>query len=348
MNTVSPLQSIPLAGKISDQPARPQQPAAILETGNILKAVVIESRPDNRILLQIGENQLLARSEVALKTGQTLQLQLVSTSPQFELKIVSDSLQQLLGRTLTLAGNTINITDLFPLLQQQPGLFGGLSLQSRQTLESFFSLSQNDLSGKDSGAVLSQLLDRLGLSLENLLARGETATASSTLKAALLEILHNFTNDGKASELAGKALSTLEFFQLAQLHADSGQQLIFPLPFPFLEQGFLLIEKRRDEQGGSGRPGEKEEHRFSLHLKMTDIGSLRIDFFHTPEGLFIRFHADSQEKADFIAGFSQDLKDAISGGPILNLSFAADAEDPVAELVRHLVPEGKAVIDTTA
>ena len=348
MNTVTPLQSVPYFGKTSDLSGRPPQPAALPETGTIIKAVVIESRPDNRILLQVGENQLLARSEVALKPGQTLQLQLVSTSPQIELKIVNDVLQQSLGRTLTLAGNTINITDIFPLLQQQPALVDSLSLLSRQTLESFFSLQQSDLSGDDSGALLRQILNRLGLSLENLLAQGETTRASSTLKAALLEILHNFMTENTTSELISKSLSTLEFFQLAQLQADSGQQLIFPLPLPFLEQGFLLIEKHQDDQSGSGRPGEKDEYRFSLHLKMSDIGNLRIDFFHTLEGLFIRFHADSQEKADFIAGFGQDLTEAISDGPILSLSFAAGAEDPVAALVRHLVPEGKAVIDTTA
>lgn len=348
MNTITPPQSVPFFGKSSDQSGRPLQPAAILETGKILKAVVIESGPDNRILLRIGDNQLPARSEVALKPGQTLQLQLVSTSPRFELKIVNDTLQQLLGRSLTLVGNTINISDLLPLLQQQPALLGGLSLHSRQALESFLSLQQTDLSGDDSGALLKQLMDRLGLSLENLLARGETDKASFTLKAALLELLHGFMRESQASETVGKALSTLEFFQLAQLQADSAQQLIFPLPLPFLDQGFLLIEKRQDEHGGSGRQDEEVEYRFSLHLKMSDIGSLRIDFYHTPEGLFIRFHADSQEKADFIAGFSQDLVGAISDGPVLSLSFAADAEDPVTELIRQLAPEGRAVIDTTA
>lgn len=348
MNTIAPIQSPPLLGRtFSQQPGQSISSILQPEAGQLLKATVVTSSPDNHVLLQIGENQLVARSEIPLRPGQTLQLQIVSTSPQFELKIVNDTLQQLNGRPLTLVGNSIDITVLYTLIQQQSSLFEGLSLNSKQTLESFLQLQQTTIGTDGSGASLKQAIDRVGLSLESLLARGDGSKASSTLKAALLEILQNITVHNQASDNATKTLTTLEFFQLAQLHADSGQQLIFPLPLSFIEQGFLLIEQKEDEQGSNGTY-ENQEHRFSLHLKMSDIGNLRVDFLHNAEGLFIRFYADSQEKAEFIATFSEELKQAISETPILGLSFAAGAEDPAVELIRLIVPEGKPVLDTTA
>jgi hypothetical protein len=353
MNIISPLQSLQLFGKPSTQPAttvageKPSLDTLLPNPGQLLKAVVLEARTDNRFLLQIGDNQLLAKSDVPLRPGQALQLQLLSTTPQLELKIVSDTLNQFLGRSLTLVGNTIDISTLFQSLQQPASIFNSLSLHTQQALNNFFSLQKNDLSGGDGGTVLKQLVDKLGLSLENILSRGENAKAASSLKAALLEVMHNFQNKGNIGENAGRLLGTLEFFQLAQLHADTTQQLIFPLPLSFLEQGFLLIERRQDED--SDKKGyDEQEYRFSLHLKLTDIGNITVDFLHNQEGLFIRFHTDSQEKADFIATFSDELKEAISDTPILGISFAADAEDPATELIRHIIPEGKSVLDTTA
>ena len=40
--------------------------------------------------------------------------------------------------------------------------------------------------------MLKQLIDNLGLNLEHLLAKGDKNAAAQTLKAALLELAHNF------------------------------------------------------------------------------------------------------------------------------------------------------------
>lgn len=347
MNIITPLQSTTLPGQITPQAGTEPRAPLPFQPGQLLKAVVIEARPDNSILLKIGDNQLTAKAEVALKPGQSLQLQLTSTSPQLQLKIVGDTVNQFLGRSLTLVGNTIDVNGLFQTLQQPSSLFNSLSLSSKQALENFFSLQQSNLGSSSGGNAVKQLVDRLGLSFENAIARGDTGKAASTLKASLMEILATFTKGSQASEGASKLLATLEFFQLAQLHTDTSQQFIFPLPLPFLEQGFLLIDRK---PGGEEESGEykDEEYRFSLHLKMTDLGNMRIDFFHSQEGLFIRFHADSKEKAEFISTFSDQLKEVITDTPILGLSFAADAEEPATELARLIIPEGGSVLDTTA
>lgn len=350
MKSISPLQSIAQYSKATTPSARSAHgPAPLPEPGHLMKATVIEARPDNSVLLQIGDNRLLAQSDTPLRPGQSLQLQLVSTSPQIELKIVNDTLQQFLGRPLTLAGNTIDIRELFSLLQQPKSLLEGLTLHSRQTLETFYSLQQSAITQDKvgSGGILKQLVDQLGLGFERLLSEGNGAKGGMTLKAVLLELLASFKADKNIRDSASRSLATLEFFQLAQLHSEGPQQFIFPLPLPFLQQGFLLVEKREDDDGSSSGGYDNQEYRFSLFLKMRELGNLRIDFFHSQDGLLIRFHADSEEKANFIAGYSDDLKMALSDSPLLGISFGTEAPDPAMELIRRIVPEGRSIFDTT-
>jgi hypothetical protein len=220
-----------------------------------------------------------------------------------------------------------------------------LTPATRNVLSDFAALQQKPLSGDDSGAILKQLIDRLGMSLERMLAAGDKESAGNTLKAALLEMSAGFKGADAVAEHTNRILTTLELFQLAQVHADGDRQFLFPLPLPFIEQGFLLI----DNQGREGEPREydSDEIRFSLHLTMSEIGHLRVEFFHTSDGLYVRFHAESPEKSDFLARFSDDLKQTISEVPLLSLTFAGDAGDPVGELMRLIVPPGQSVVDTT-
>lgn len=346
MKTVTPLQTVTPVGPTTPRSGGRTQATELPRSGQIFKATVLEARPDSRFLLGFGDSHLLARSDAALKPGQVLQLQVLSTTPQIELKIVSDTLNQFIGKSITLIGKNIDISSLYQsLTNTSPPVLDSLSLTSRQTLENFFALQHTPLSGDEGGTILKQLIDRLGLSLEHMLARGDTTKAPATLKAALLELQHGFKNAENIAENTSRILATLELFQLAQLHVESGRQFIFPLPLPFIEQGYLMIDRDQEHDTTENSSGE-QELRFSLHLTMKDIGNLRIDFFHSAEGLFIRFHADSAEKADFVFQYSQELKDAISGVPLLGLSFAGDAEDPVGNLVRSLVPEGTSMLNT--
>ena len=200
------------------------------------------------------------------------------------------------------------------------------------------------MEGKDGGVILKQLIETLGLNLEQLLAGGNKNGAVNTLKAALLEIAHSFNSGSNIAEMTNKLLATLELFQLAQLQLGNSTHLIFPLPLPFIEQGYLIIEQ--NEKDSKSNDSASSEKRFSLHLTVSDLGNLQIDFLKNLEGLIIRFRAGDQEKADFIETFSADLKKAISDIPLINLSFSSDAPDPIHDLLRQLVTEGNSILDT--
>ncbi len=235
-----------------------------------------------------------------------------------------------------------------PLLQSagqfSPTVLASLDPVTRNVFESFFATQQSILGGKDGGAALKELIGRLGLNLEHLLARGDKDGAAQTLKAALLDLAHTFAGSEKIAEGTGRLISALELFQLTQVHSGTDNNYILPLPLPFVEQGYLLIERDgRDSESGGQDPAGK---RFSLHLTMSDLGNLRIDFLRNAEGLFIRFAADSKEKAEFLAGFEDELQSSITTAPLIGLSFSGGAPDPISDLIRRLVPEGRSILDT--
>jgi hypothetical protein len=347
MDTIAPLPSVLPIGSATSQGRERSHGQQLPETGKVFKAEVLEAMGNNRFVLEIGGNRLTATSEAQLAVGQVLQLQVTKTEPQIQLKIINDTLNHFAGRSLTLLGKSIDLTALMAAAEKlSPQPLPLLTPTSRNVLESFFSLQQHTLGDKDGGAVLKHLVENLGLNLEHLLAKGDKEAAVQTLKAALLEIAHSFGSAEQLAKVTHKILATLELFQFAQIQTGSESQVIFPLPLPFVEQGYLTIDRQDD--GKDSNQSEALESRFSLHLTMSELGNLRIDFLHNLEGLFIRFHMDTQEKADFIASFGDELKAAVTDSPLIGLSFSGDATDPINDLIRQLVPEGRSMLDTKA
>ncbi len=344
MDIINPPSSIAFVGHATSQGKGRGQGQLSPPLGQLLKALVVEARGDNRFILDIGGQRLTASSEAKLSVGQTLQLQVTKTEPTIELKIVAGTDNLLTGKSLALLGKNIDLGALFAAMKGlTPPPLTLHSPTSRATIEEFFSLQQSDL-GDQGGATLKRLVDTLGINLEHLLARGDKDAASRTLKAALLEVIQVFSSAEDLAETTQKILTTLELFQLVQLQSGSPTQLIFPLPLPFVEQGYLLVDQ---EQPGEGDHGDKPwENRFSLHLTMSELGHLRIEFLRNQEGLFIRFFADSDDKARFLADYDGELKTAIADTPLLGLSFSSGASDPVQDLLRRVVPLGQSLLDT--
>ncbi len=348
MNTINPLTPIPYVGSSTSQTGGQTKGQNQPQQGQSFQATVVETKPDNTFTLDIAGNRISARTEVPLSVGQTLHLQVVATSPKVELRIISDTMKQFLGHSLTLIGKNIDLTSLMSSLQKAPfSPLDTLSTSSRQTLESFHTLQQTDLTDKNGGDVLKQLVDRIGLSFEALLARGNKESLSQTLKSALLEIAHLFKGAGEIAETTNRLLGTLELYQLAQLQLAKENIFIFPLPLPFVEKGYLLIEDYKQDQDKDGEEGT-DTLNFSLHLTMKELGNLRVDFLQHPEGLFLRFNCDSQEKCAFFQTYSEDLLSAHTDPPILGISFSDNAEDPASELLKHLIPDGRSIVDTKA
>jgi hypothetical protein len=347
MDPIAPLSPATVIGSAtsgaSGQQYNPQQQ---MQHGQTMQALVVEAAGDNKFILDIGSNRFLAQADsVTLSPGQTLQLEVSATTPQLELKIISAPLQQYLGRSLTSIGQNIDLTALFQLLQQSPNPpIETLSAASIQVLEDFFALQQRPLTSSEGENILRQMIDTVGLQMEAKLNRGLKEEGGSTLKAALLEIAHLFGESEKIGETAKALLSTIESFQLNQLRLNQDNALILPLPFPFLNQGYLLIDQN---QGQETEDQQQNKHvHFSLHLALTGLGNIQIEFLQAEDGLWMRFNCDSQEKADFVSQFSDELRQQLADIPLHSLSFTGTANDPGTDLIRLLVPPGQSLLNT--
>ena len=247
------------------------------------------------------------------------------------------------------------LTELAFLVKGPEGLFRPAGADSLQGGLSTRSQAEVVLTGRDGtagpgskgGELLQQLVERLGLKLEGLLAAGNTEEAVQTVKFALLELVQNSAEQGRLAEGGRQALNTIEFFQLAQLQAIRQDALVVPLPLPFLEQGYLLIENDREQTGGEGTARETAR-RFSLLLKLTPLGNLRIDFLATGDGVYIRFNCASKEAADYLATLKSDLDSAIASTAVHGVSFSESGEDPLGALLRKIRAGADSLVDTNA
>ncbi len=181
--------------------------------------------------------------------------------------------------------------------------------------------------------ILSQLL---GLNLEAELLRGRTREALSSLKLALLGERQQLGSEGE------DALHRLELFQVCRSRFAESNQLFFPLPFPFLEEGFLLV----DDDGQAEDPDrQNSKRRFSLYLRLSALGNVRVDMLQEASGLLLRIACEDQERASFLESLGDQLRERLQGGRIKGVNFTLGARAPARELIEKLVPRTKGMLD---
>ncbi len=345
MTPINALSAIKPAGSATSDTSGRQQFQQQARPGQTLTATVLEPAGNNRFYLDILGQKILAQSDrVSLSSGTRLDLEVISTKPLLELKIISKNPELFFGKTLTLLGKNIDISGLFQSIKTgTPPLFTQLSPSSQQGVKEFNDFQQTVVGDKDGGPHLKGLLDRLGLTLEALLAGGNKTPAAQSLKAALLEIASLVKGGGELADATNRLLGTLELYQLAQLRLSSENLLMFPLPLPFLDNGYLLVEK---DDSSKDDTTDTDTLRFSLHLSLEPLGNIEIIFLQLEEGLYIRFACESKTKKDFANSHSDTLKEMISSTEVLGLSFTDTSGNPTNDLIQQLVPHGKSMLDT--
>ena len=345
MNTITPLTGVtPIGSSLTDSGKGAGGFTGTPGKGELFKAIVLEARSNNTFLLDFSGKQITAFSKAPLATGQKLDLQVTATSPQIELRIVTDTQSIFQGKPVSLLGNPIDLQLLFKAIKTTtPSPFETLTQFSTKTLQTFLSFDQGKLLGNESGSLLKQLIDRLGISFEKLISQGRQNDAQSTLKSALLELAATYKGAGDLAEATNFVLNTLEMYQLAQLNLEKDGIFIFPLPFSFLKQGYLLITDH--SRGQEGKEDERE-NRFTLNLSLEELGNLRIELLQTTTGLYLRFVSNDIEKIEFIKKYTDNLLPQLLNVPIRGLSFAVEAIDPASDLIKQIIPSDESLVDT--
>ncbi len=202
--------------------------------------------------------------------------------------------------------------------------------------------------------LLRQLVQGLGLDMERLLAKGDIQAAAKGLKFQLLRQIeegqarleHDLQagDKGKSGEESAllrqvgeshQALQSINFLQVLQVNLDREGMLMLPLPLSFLEQGYLLLEDYQRQKTAENEDGENEAARFSILMKLSALGNVRVDFLQSEEDVYIRFHTASAEINQLFQESQQELQDGLLPLHLQGVSYAAEpAGDPLAALLR--------------
>ncbi len=329
MSGINPLAATaPVAPLAAWQPPREGRDHN-LRMEQIVRAAVAEGGQD-RVLLEFGQRRFWAETATPLKTGQTLTLQVAALAPRLELRVVEDPVAERLGRLLHLLGGKWPLPEVL-------GSLGGTELTAAGNTSVFAPLLALLSAGQTpSGDALRELLAHFDGSADPAKGEGEAGVFRQALAAAHRQL--SAAADPRAEDVV-RLLQHLDLALLCQARLAQSGLDFFPLPLPFLEYGYLLAERRRP-------PREEETSgKLSLHLTLTGLGHLRIDFLHEPQGLFLRFCCSSPQTLSFIAQFHTELTESFRQVP-LRVAFVAGAEDPVQTLVRSLLPAGAGVLNT--
>ncbi len=311
--------------------------AEMLRQGNITaKATVVEAQGDNKTLLRIGGESFVLQGRMGAEPGEQKLLQLQSLQPTVNFLPVNAEGVANTEQPLLLANQNQTLPALLKALQLP--LFTGLDrLQDgqQQLLRNLQSLHPDELQKPGSGEILKTNLEHLGLRSEALVAAGKGEEAAGQLKTVLAEVMKVFQGQEEISGGAGRLLATLENSQVLQLHLHNSNALLFPLPFSFLEKGYLMIEQEEGQKGG----GEKEDDTLActLHLCLEGLGNIRVRCVQGKDSIRIAFFLDSREKADFVSEFGDELEQSISSAPLLSLSFAGGAVSPGSALLQNIL-----------
>ncbi len=228
-------------------------------------------------------------------------------------------------------------------------IFTGLDLlqnPQQQLLKTLADLNPAKLQEPGAGVILKSSLEQLGIRSESLVAKGRAHEAAGQLKTVLADIARIFQGQKEISVPASRLLATLENNQVLQAHFQNGNNLIFPLPFSFLEQGYLSV----DQDGGQDREGLESAKDLSctIHLNMEGLGNMRIRCVQNKEAVRVAFFLDSQEKVDFVASHGDELVEGVSSAPLLSLSFAKGVDSPGAALIQNVLAAEQGIVSTSA
>ncbi|MBW1778159.1 MAG: hypothetical protein JRJ54_11285 [Deltaproteobacteria bacterium] len=298
----------------------------------IVQATVAEGGME-RVILKIKDHRLAADTKVPLRTGQRLNLQVMATSPQIHLRIMEEAELRHLFRLLHSFGRSIRLA---PFLEDA-------APDAKGVFQHLLRLLGSD-PVEIEGMVLARLWRDLGLNMETLLAQGRGMEALSGLKAQLLMRMNEQGNNTE-TEKAAALLEHINLFQLCRYRLAQENVVFLPLPFEFLEQGYLLAERQRRREDREEDPGGADDTgaavwKMNLNLKLSVLGNLEIQLLFEGQVLRMRILCEDPRTARIVSAAMDRLSLQLTTVSLFSCSVDAGARDPVMTLLERLAPEG--------
>ncbi len=333
---------------------QPGQQAANIQAGNLTNALLTavlqalqgppgQTSADIQSLKPLLQQMSESAAKESLSASQLNQFQQIiqSNNPQIY-ATEHESLGVNLTRLQALLNTIGKAQPQNSLLSRQLFNFfnNSLTFFPSQELCSILELSVNTdtlhrQAATDADNQLQQLIQRLGLNMEQLFAEGKNQQAQATLKFALLELNQHMGEEFRPQQSpSSQLLQTVDLYQMIQLRL-AGESLFFlPLPFSFLEQGFLLIDNEESLSQEHERP---EARTYSLHLSLEGLGNLKIEVRQLDNRASIHIYTEDREKLNFIKEESGNLQSQLSAVELHSLQFTVQKEKPVNTLISKVL-----------
>lgn len=197
------------------------------------------------------------------------------------------------------------------------------------------------------GVQVQQLIERLGMNMERLLAEGRRQEAVQTLKYALLELGQHLPTEDKAATQADQMVKSIELYQLLQIRLASESLLFLPLPFSFLDQGYLVVDAEQQKNGQKESNGQRASA-YELHLQLEGLGNIQINLRKENDRLALTFYAQDAERVRFLAGFRDELERWLTSADLESVQFLVGAREPIKMLLERIVQGVTGMVDTRA
>jgi|GEM_PF-1165760 len=301
------------------------------------QAAPTQAAPTQAATIGVGSLQDLQQQSSALQVPAT------ATPPPAE---VVEGISQLLSQVRQLqeekGGLTSDLTGrlegLLDKLQQlsQPAEASYAALPELAAIATQLSQITQQAGIHPEGGQLGFLSQFFGFHLETELLNGKKKDALASLKLGLLSLRNEL------GEQAKEPLHRLEILQMCKSKLHEQQVQFLPLPFNELEEGYVLVEKQREQDAEDGAEAPLQ---LSLSLRLSALGNLRIDMLYEKHGLHLRVACEDQEKMRYLQDFREELEQAIETVPLQGVSFAADAQAPARQLLKRLLPEAAGMLD---
>lgn len=197
------------------------------------------------------------------------------------------------------------------------------------------------------GGQVRELIDRLGLSLERSLAEGRLQEAVQTLKYALMELSQQLPAEDKASTQADQLTKSIELYQLLQIRLAGESLLFLPLPFSFLNQGYLVVDQNQ-QRNNKEDAGTSSAPTYELHLQLEGLGNLQITVRQQGERLALTFYTQDAERAGFLAQYREEINHWLPSADVESVRFLVGAKEPATSLLAKIVHGISGMVDTKA
>ena len=187
----------------------------------------------------------------------------------------------------------------------------------------------------------------LGLDFEFLSAQQQTAQSNVGLKGMMSALRENGNIVGAVREQAASMTHQLEALQLCRLRLAQEGVLFLPLPFEFLEQGYVLFEQQSQQESADGKESSVDSYLVSVNLSMVELGPIQANLLFEQQQLFVRILCADDASVAIVRQHIDELRQGLQEFHLGSVQVTTGAKDPALELLRRLQTLQQAEDDTS-